>query len=71
MRQPSNDYELLRRYRSGRPLGREFLLAFMAAATFLLWYFDLTPYPSANLVGLAWGLLIGAVVSYTVRLSRR
>jgi hypothetical protein len=71
MRNARDDGEFLRRYRSGRPLGRELLLAGMAAATFLLWHFDLTPYPSTNMVGLAWGLLIGAVVSYTVRLSRR
>lgn len=64
------DLELLRRYRSRRPLRREVLLAGLAFATFLLWYFNLTPYPSTNLVGLGWGLLIGAVVSYTVRLSR-
>ena len=65
------DAELLRRYRSTRPLNREFLLAGMAAATFLFSYFDLKPYPSTNLFGLGWGLLIGAVVSYSVRLSRR
>jgi hypothetical protein len=65
------DFELLRRYRSARPLRREILLAGMAAATFLLSYFDLTPYPSTNLFGLGWGLLIGAVVSYTVRLSQK
>jgi hypothetical protein len=65
------DLELLRRSRSARPLRREILLAGMAAATFLLSYFDLTPYPSTNLFGLGWGLLIGAVVSYTVRLSQR
>lgn len=65
------ELDLLRRYRSPRPLGREFLLAGMAVATFILWYFDLTPYPATNMVGLGWGLLIGAVVSYTVRLSRR
>ena len=65
------DQELLRRYRSAKPLQRETLLAGMAIATFLLSYFDLTPYPSTNLFGLGWGLLIGAVVSYSVRLSRR
>jgi len=61
----------LRRYRSARPLRRELLLVGMAVATFVLWYFDLTPYPATNLVGLGGGLLVGAVVSYTVRLSRR
>lgn len=66
-----HDLELLRRYRSSNPLRRELLLAGMALATFLLFYLDLTPYPSTNLLGLGWGLLIGAVVSYTVRLSRR
>jgi hypothetical protein len=65
------DLESLRRYRSAKPLRRELLLAGMAAATFLLSYFDLTPYPDTNLFGLGWGLLIGAIVSYTVRLSRR
>ena len=65
------DSDLLRRYRSARPLGREILLAGMAIATFLLCYFELTPYPATNLIGLGFGLLIGAVVSYTVRLSRR
>jgi hypothetical protein len=65
------DSELLRRYRSSRPLHRELLLAGMALATFLLAYLGLTPYPSTNLFGLGMGLLIGAVVSYTVRLSRR
>jgi hypothetical protein len=43
----------------------------MAVATFLLVYFDLTPYPGTNTVGLGMGLLIGAVVSYIMRLSRR
>jgi len=66
-----NDHELLRRYRSAKPLRRELLLLGMAVVTFLLFYLDLTPYPSSNLLGLGWGLLIGAVVSYTVRLSRR
>lgn len=66
-----HDLELLRRYRSSNPLRRELLLAGMALATFLLFYLDFTPYPSTNLLGLGWGLLIGAVVSYTVRLSRR
>ena len=61
----------LRRYRSSRPLRREILLAGMTAATFILWYFSLTPYSPDSLLGLGWGLLIGAVVSYTVRVSRR
>lgn len=65
------DLELVRRYRSAKPLRREILLAGLSGATFLLWYFSLTPYPSTNLVGLGWGLLIGVAVSYTVRLSRR
>lgn len=65
------DLDLLRRYRSSKPLRREWLLAGMAVVTFLLSYFDLTPYPSTNMIGLGFGLLIGAVVSYTVRLSRR
>jgi hypothetical protein len=65
------DLEFLRRYRSARPLRREILLAAMSAATFLLACFDLTPYPTTNLIGLGMGLLIGAVVSYTVRLSWR
>lgn len=63
--------DLLRCYRSPRPLGRELVLAGMAAATLILWYFGLIPYPATNMAGLCWGLLIGAVVSYTVRLSRR
>jgi hypothetical protein len=67
----ATDDDELRRYRSARPLGREYLLAGMAAVTFLLRYLDLTPYPPTNLIGLALGLLIGATVSYTVRLSRR
>ena len=67
----NRDLELLRRYRSGRPLHRELLLAGLAVTTFLLWYFDLTLYPSMSLVGLGWGLLVGAVVSYTVRLSQK
>lgn len=61
----------LRRYRSARPLRREIFLAGMAAATFLLSYFDVTPYPAMSMIGLGFGLLVGAVVSYTVRLSRR
>jgi hypothetical protein len=65
------DRELLRRYRSARPLRREILLAGMATATFLLCYFEVTPYPAMNLIGLGFGLLIGAIVSYTVRLSQR
>ena len=65
------DLELLRRYRSSRPLRREMLLAGLALATFVLWYFGATSYPPESLFGLAWGLLIGAAVSYTVRLSRR
>lgn len=47
-----HELELLRRYRSSKPLRRELLLVGMAAATFILWYFDLTPYPATNLVGL-------------------
>jgi hypothetical protein len=66
-----HDVEILRRYRSSKPLRRELLLAGMAVATFLLSFLDLTPYPSTNLIGLGWGLLIGAIVSYTVRQSRR
>ena len=66
-----HDVEFLRRYRSSKPLRRELLLAGMAVATFLLSFLDLTPYPSTNLIGLGWGLLIGAIVSYTVRQSRR
>jgi hypothetical protein len=62
--------ELLR-YRSAKPLRRELLLAVMAIVTFILWYFDLTTYPPGSLFGLGMGLLIGAVVSYTVRVSRR
>jgi Ca2+/Na+ antiporter len=69
--QTNNDHELLRRYRSAKPLRRELLLLGMAAVTFFLFYLDITLYPSTNLLGLGWGLLIGAVVSYTVRLSRR
>jgi hypothetical protein len=65
------DQEFLRRYRSAKPLRREILLVILSVITFLLAYFDLTSYPRTNLVGLGWGLLIGAVVSYTVRLSRR
>jgi len=66
-----DDSELLRRYRSGRPMGRECFLAGMAILTFVLWYFDFTLYPSPSLAGLAWGLLIGAIFSYTMRVSRR
>src|SRR5262245_57485612 len=64
--QPMNDRdrELLRRYQSAKPLRREVLLLGMAAVTFLLTYFQLTPYPATNLIGLGGGLLIGAVVSY-------
>jgi hypothetical protein len=65
------DQELLRRYRSAKPLRREILLAGLAVATFFLAYFELTPYPPASLSGLGSGLLIGAVVSYTIRLSRK
>jgi hypothetical protein len=65
------DLELLRRYRSSKPLQRELLLAGMSFVTFLLSYFELTSYPPTNLIGLGTGLLIGAVVSYTVRLSRK
>jgi hypothetical protein len=65
------DQELLRRYRSSRPLRREILLVILSVITFLLAYFELTLYPTTNLVGLGWGMLIGAVVSYSVRLSRR
>jgi hypothetical protein len=45
IRVTDRDTDLLRRYRSAKPLRRELLLAGMAAATFILWYFDLTPYP--------------------------
>jgi hypothetical protein len=65
------DQELLRRYRSSRPLGRELMLLVLAITTFILTYFDLTPYPATNLYGLGMGILLGAVVSYTFRLSRR
>jgi len=65
------DQELLRRYRSSRPMRREILLVILSVLTFLLAYFELTIYPTTNLVGLGAGLMIGAVVSYTVRLSRR
>ena len=65
------DQELLRRYRSSRPMRREILLVILSVITFLLAYFELTIYPTTNLVGLGVGLMIGAVVSYTVRLSRR
>jgi hypothetical protein len=65
------DREILERYRSPRPLRREWLLAGLAFATFLLLYLDLTPYSPASLFGLGSGLLIGAIVSYTIRLSRR
>jgi hypothetical protein len=67
----NRDAELLRKYRSGRPLKREILLVILSVITFLLAYFELTVYPTTNLVGLGAGLMIGAVVSYTVRLSRR
>jgi len=50
---------------------REILLVILSVLTFLLAYFELTIYPTTNLVGLGAGLMIGAVVSYTVRLSRR
>ena len=65
------DLELLRRYRSAKPLRREILLAGMAVATFVLSYLELTPYPATTMFGLGVGLLAGAVISYTVRLSRR
>jgi hypothetical protein len=65
------DAEIVRRYRSARPLRREILLVMLSVITFLLAYFELTPYPATNLFGLGWGLMIGAIVSYTVRLSRR
>jgi hypothetical protein len=65
------DRDILARYRSPKPLRREVLLAGLALATFLLLYLDLTPYPPASLFGLGSGLLIGAVVSYAMRLSRR
>jgi hypothetical protein len=57
--------------RSAKPLRREILLAGLAVATFLLAWLELTPYPFASLFGLGMGLLIGAVVSYTMRMSRR
>jgi|RhiMetdeSRZDD1v2_1073273.scaffolds.fasta_scaffold765432_2 hypothetical protein len=62
----NRDEELLPMYRSGRPLKREILLVILSVTTFLLAYL----YPTTNLVGLGAGLMIGAVVSYTVRLSR-
>jgi hypothetical protein len=67
----NRDSELLRKYRSARPLKREILLVILSVITFFLAYFELTVYPTTNLVGLGAGLMIGAVVSYTVRLSRR
>lgn len=65
------DVNLLQRYRSSRPLKAEILLIGLAAATFLLALAGLTAYPPSNLVGLGSGLLIGAIVSYIFRLSRR
>jgi hypothetical protein len=67
-----NDTDLeLRRYRSARPLRRELLLFGLALATFILWYFGVTPYSPESLLGLGWGLLVGAFVSYAVRVSRK
>jgi len=64
----NRDEELLPMYRSGRPLKREILLVILSVITFLLAYFELTAYPTTNLVGLGAGLMIGAVVSYTLKI---
>jgi hypothetical protein len=59
----------LLRYHSAKPLRRELLLAGLLVASLLLWYFDLTS-PPASLSGLGRGLLLGAVVSYAMRVIR-